>query len=75
MLCVPEGFMCDRLLCGGFERWICGEKFLTSEEYGDKSAHFKLQKLNTFNLSLITLIEIVYQNSGKKDENKAHLNS
>ena len=75
MLCVPEGFMYDRLLCGDFKRWICGKKSLTSEKYRDKSVHFKLQKLNTFNLSLITLIEILYRNSGKKDENKAHLNS
>ena len=75
MLCVPEGLMYDRLLCGDFKRWICGKKSLTSEKYRDKSVHFKLQKLNTFNLSLITLIEILYQNSGKKDENKAHLNS
>lgn len=67
--------MYDRLLCGGFKRWICGKNSLTSEEYRDKSVHFKLQKLNTFNLSLITLIEILYRNSGKKDENKAHLNS
>ena len=67
--------MYDRLLCGDFKRWICGKKSLTSEKYRDKSVHFKLQKLNTFNLSLITLIEILYRNSGKKDENKAHLNS
>lgn len=41
----PSVFMCDQLPCGDFGRWIYGEKFVASEEYGDKyhlSVHFKL---------------------------------